>query len=36
MQIQIKDGALLKVDPQSLISYVAVPLKDWFRDTAYS
>jgi hypothetical protein len=36
MQIQIKDGELLKVDPQSLLSYVAVPLKDWVRDPGYS
>jgi len=36
MQIQIKDGQLLKVDPQGLISYVAVPLKEWHLDAAYS
>jgi hypothetical protein len=36
MQIQIKDGELLKVDPQGLISYAAVPLKEWSRDAAYS
>jgi hypothetical protein len=36
MQIQIKDGELLKVDPQGLISYVAVPLKKWYRDWAYT
>ena len=36
IQVQIKDGVLLKAEPQSLIAYVAVPLAEWARDPGYA
>ena len=36
IQVKIKDGVLLKIEPKSLISYVAVPLADWDRDMSYA
>lgn len=36
IQIQIKDGVILKADPPEVLAYVAVPFWRWFEDTPFA
>jgi hypothetical protein len=34
--VEIRDGEVLKAEPEGLIGYVAVPFWKWFEDSAYA
>jgi hypothetical protein len=36
IQVEIKDGVILRVEPMDVMGYVAVPFWKWFQDTPYS
>jgi hypothetical protein len=32
IQVEIRDGVILRVEPEDVIGYVAVPFWKWFQD----
>jgi hypothetical protein len=36
MEVQIRDGEILKADPQEMIAHVAVPFWKWFEDSPFA
>jgi hypothetical protein len=36
MEVQIRDGEIIKAEPQELLAYVAVPFWKWFEDVAFA
>jgi hypothetical protein len=36
IQVQVKDGAIVSSDPESVVAYTPVPFGEWFNDIAYA
>jgi len=36
VEIEIKDGKILKADPETIIGHVSVPFPQWMAKMAYS
>ena len=36
MRLEIKDGKLLTIDPDTIIGHTTSPLKDWQNDVGFS
>jgi len=34
--VEIKDGVLQNVEPESIVGYTSVPFRDWFNDIPYA
>jgi hypothetical protein len=36
VHVEMKDGAILKAEPEGIMGYVSVPFRDWFNDLPYA
>ena len=36
IQVEIKDGTLTRVEPETIVAYVAVPFWRWYENLSYA
>jgi hypothetical protein len=34
--VEVSDGDFVKIEPEEIVGYVAVPLRKWMEDWAYT
>jgi hypothetical protein len=36
MRVEVRDGEILKTDPQDMVAFVAIPFSKWFENVPYA
>ncbi|UCF86335.1 MAG: hypothetical protein JSV50_07450 [Desulfobacteraceae bacterium] len=36
IKVEMKDGEVLKTEPEGLMAFTCVPLREWFNDLPYA